>query len=74
MTRTMKEQHFPKGEEAGEETVTTIIASLKPVNREDFDQAVKALVRLGLVIQSETPTGSGGSLILTEAGRKGLTI
>ena len=55
-------------EEAGEETVITAIASVKPLDREAFDKAVKGLVQLGYVIQTDMPEDSGGSLILTKAG------
>ena len=61
-------------EEAGEETVSTAIASVRPLDRETFDKAVKGLVQLGYVIQLETPEDPRGSIILTQTGRRGLTI
>jgi hypothetical protein len=60
-------------EEAGEEDVTTVIASLKPLTSEALDNAVKGLVRLGFVARSEWPERAGGSILLTKAGRESLT-
>jgi hypothetical protein len=59
-------------EEAGEETVATAIASVRPPNREAFDRAVKGLLGLGYVILLETPEELGGSLLLTKAGERAL--
>ena len=60
-------------EEAGSETVGCAIASVRPLNREAFDHAVKGLIGLGYVSLSTTPEEFGGSLLLTKAGQRALT-
>ena len=50
-------------EEAGAETVGTVIATLKPSDRADFDAQVNGLVTLGLIRKEEN------NLVLTEQGR-----
>jgi hypothetical protein len=56
-------------EEAGKETMPTIIATLKPTDQAEFDRDLAALVRLGLV----SVEGNYESVILTAAGRQALT-
>jgi len=58
-------------EEAGEETLGCAIASVQPFDRAAFDRAVEGLVRLGHVIRSDEEPG--GSLLLTNVGRRALT-
>jgi predicted transcriptional regulator len=53
-------------EEAGSETVGTIIATLKP-SRDEFTAQVDPLVSLGLIRKD------GDSLVLTEKGEIALT-
>jgi hypothetical protein len=50
-------------EEAGAETVGTVISTLKPSERSDFAAQVDGLVTLGLIRKEEN------SLVLTEQGR-----
>jgi DNA-binding MarR family transcriptional regulator len=59
--------------EAGEETVVTVIASLRPLDRQAFDRAVEGLVRLAYITRSEWPKELGGSLLLIKAGERALT-
>lgn len=56
-------------EEAGEETIGTVIASVKPPDQELFDGAVNGLVRLGYLVKPE----GAASLCLTKAGKKAIT-
>ena len=50
-------------EEAGAETIGTVIATLKPPNESEFAAQVEGLVTLGLVRREEN------NLVLTEQGR-----
>jgi predicted transcriptional regulator len=50
-------------EEAGAETVGTVIATLKPSDQEEFAAQVNGLVTLGLIRKEEN------NLVLTEKGR-----
>jgi predicted transcriptional regulator len=50
-------------EEAGSETVGTVIATLKPTNHSEFVMQVDGLVTLGLIRKEEN------NLVLTEQGR-----
>lgn len=50
-------------EEAGAETVGTVIATLKPSDQNEFAAQVEGLVTLGLVRREEN------NLVLTERGR-----
>lgn len=50
-------------EEAGAETVGTVLATLKITDQDDFDAQVNSLVTLGLVRKDEN------KLVLTERGR-----
>lgn len=50
-------------EEAGAETVGTVIATLKPSDRAEFDAQVNGLVTLGLIRKEEK------NLVLTEQRR-----
>lgn len=50
-------------EEAGAETVGTVIATLKPSDRAEFDAQVNGLVTLGLIRKEEN------NLVLTEQRR-----
>ena len=50
-------------EEAGAETVGTVIATLKPSDRAEFDAQVNGLATLGLIRKEEN------NLVLTEQGR-----
>ena len=50
-------------EEAGAETVGTIVATLKITDRDDFNAQVNSLVTLGLVRKGES------NLVLTERGK-----
>jgi len=58
-------------EEAGEETLSTILATLKPPSREAFDRELAALVRLDFVYVSEQRDDT--SVVLTSSGRRALT-
>jgi len=53
-------------EEAGAETVGTVLATLKPADLDQFDQQVEGLVNL-LLIRKEL-----NKLVLTEQGKKAL--
>jgi hypothetical protein len=55
-------------EEAGAETVGTVIATLKPSDRGEFDEQVNSLVTLGWIRKEEN------NLVLTEQGRIALRI
>ena len=50
-------------EEAGAETVGTVIATLKPSDQSEFDAQLAALVTLGLIRKEEN------NVVLTEQGR-----
>ena len=50
-------------EEAGAETVGTVIATLKPSDLDEFAAQVEGLVNLGLIRKEEN------NLVLTEQGR-----
>jgi len=50
-------------EEAGAETVGTVIATLKPSDLDEFTAQVEGLVSLGLILKEEN------NLVLTEQGR-----
>ena len=58
-------------EEAGEETLLTIQATLKPPDPEALNAAVAALGRIGYVRQTEE--GGRAALALTKEGRQSLT-
>ena len=62
-------------EEAGAETIGTVIATVKPENDAQFSQAVEALIRSGLVRRDETRSAGKEKteLVLTERGLKALT-
>src|SRR5262249_10897951 len=60
-------------EEAGEETTSCVIASVRPPDRESFDSAVSGLVGLGYLVRAEVPDGLSACLCLTKAGRKAFT-
>jgi predicted transcriptional regulator len=53
-------------EEAGAETVGTVIATLKPSDQREFVAQVDGLVSLGLIRKEEN------NLVLTERGRTAL--
>jgi predicted transcriptional regulator len=53
-------------EEAGAETIGTIIATLKPSDQDEFDAQVNGLATLGLIRKEEN------NLVLTEEGRMAL--
>ena len=53
-------------EEAGAETVGTIVATLKITDQEDFSAQINSLVTLGLVRREEP------NLVLTERGKVAL--
>jgi len=53
-------------EEAGAETVGTVIATLKPSDQREFAAQVDGLVSLGLIRKEED------NLVLTERGRTAL--
>jgi len=53
-------------EEAGAETVGTVVATLKITNQDDFTAQVNSLVTLGLVRKDES------NLVLTETGKVAL--
>jgi len=53
-------------EEAGAETVGTVIATLKPSDQEEFAAQLAGLVTLGLIRKEEN------NLVLTEQGRVAL--
>ena len=54
-------------EEAGAETIGTIVATLKVPDQDDFSAQVNSLVTLGLVRKDEN------NLVLTEKGKIALT-
>ncbi len=54
-------------EEAGEETVSTLAASLRPIEMSDLSHDLDELVRLGFV--ERVNTKGTESLVLTAAGR-----
>jgi len=67
-------------EEAGQDYIETMIASIRPSvwpcgpsavapDREAFDDAVSGLIRLGRIIKPEIPEGEPACLVLTKAGR-----
>ena len=60
-------------EEAGEENIDTLVAMVKPPDREALARAVKGLVELGYVASLEETRDLGGSLLLTTRGRRALT-
>ena len=53
-------------EEAGSETVGTVVATLKITDQEDFSAQINGLVTLGLVRREEP------NLVLTERGKVAL--
>ncbi len=53
-------------EEAGAETIGTVIATVKPPNHGDFSAQVDELVALGLIRKQES------TLLLTERGKAAL--
>ena len=53
-------------EEAGAETIGTIITTVKPPNQSDFSAQVDELVALGLIRKEES------TLVLTERGKTAL--
>ena len=53
-------------EEAGAETVGTVVATLKPQNQSDFSAQVDELIALGLIRREES------TLVLTERGKTAL--
>ncbi len=53
-------------EEAGAETVTTVVATLRPTDPSDFSAQVDELVGLGLIRKEKF------SLVLTERGKAAL--
>jgi len=53
-------------EEAGAETVGTVVATLKPPNQSDFSAQVDELVALGLIRKEEK------NLVLTDKGKTAL--
>jgi hypothetical protein len=59
-------------EEAGEETLVTIRATLHPPGPETLDAAITALTRLGYVRQADLDGAS--SVVLTSEGRRSLTF
>jgi hypothetical protein len=54
-------------EEAGAETVGTVVATLKPLGQNDFKAQVDELVALGLIRREKS------SLVLTEQGKTALS-
>jgi hypothetical protein len=73
-------------EEAGAEEIATLVATLRngkawPVQstlpglyQQTFDESVRGLVQLGYVVRLNTPKDSGGSLVVTVAGQRALTV
>ena len=53
-------------EEAGAETVGTVVATLNPLGRPDFDAQIQGLVNLGLIYQDTN------NLLITEQGKAAL--
>jgi hypothetical protein len=58
-------------EEAGEETLSTILGTLNSPDRKSFDRDLAALVRLNFVYVREQ--GGDSSVVLTSSGRQALT-
>jgi len=58
-------------EEAGEEELATILATLKPPDRDVFDRDLEALVCLDFVCLTEQR--SAASVVFTNFGRRALT-
>ncbi len=60
-------------EEAGGETVGTVVATLKPSDRIEFDREVDRLIALGLIRKERSDMWAGETeLVLTDAGSKSL--
>jgi DNA-binding MarR family transcriptional regulator len=61
--------------EAGGETIGTVVATVKPADRTEFDREVDGLVKLGLIRKERNTIYEGQSkteLVLTEAGIEAL--
>jgi hypothetical protein len=60
-------------QEAGGETIGTVMASVKPLDQIEFDRAVDGLIKLGLVgMESSTVHHGKPDLVLTETGIEAL--
>ncbi len=59
-------------EEAGAETIGTLIATIKPGDVSGFSQQIDGLVKLGLVRTEESGGESATEVVLTEEGRSAL--
>jgi hypothetical protein len=60
-------------QEAGSETIGTVIATVKPLDQIEFDRAVDGLVKLGLVRMGTSTMHHGkAELVLTETGIEAL--
>jgi DNA-binding MarR family transcriptional regulator len=60
-------------EEAGAETIGTVISTVRPSDESEFVRAVESLIGRGLVRKEETAYADGRSkteLVLTDQGRK----
>jgi len=63
-------------EEAGAETIGTVMATINPSDQDTFARDVRGLIELGLIRRMETEDAIGTpriDLILTELGKKALT-
>ena len=64
-------------EEAGAETIGTVIATINPPDQTEFSRQVDGLVRLGLVRKEESANVTDTSkveLVLTKQGRLALRV
>ena len=62
-------------EEAGAETIGTVIATVRPSDESEFVRTVESLIERGLVRKEETAYADGRSkteLVLTDQGKKSL--
>jgi hypothetical protein len=64
-------------EEAGAETIGTVVSTVKPPNRNEFNVQVDQLIKLGLIRRDETRLADRTvktELVLTERGQIALRI
>jgi hypothetical protein len=60
-------------QEAGGETIGTVIAMVKPLDQIEFDRAVDGLIKLSLVrMEGSTNADGKAELVLTETGAEAL--
>ena len=59
-------------EEAGSETIGTVVATVKPKDQSEFTRELDELIVLGLIQKVDGSPQSRSELILTEVGRQTL--